>query len=122
MGEQRDSCRDVTLPSGEVIRVRGRGGLGSAGVAALGELVDAVRVKAAENPPDAGAPEMFGRIESARGDRTLRECAHEASVKLSVLFRIGQGAMPALDDLAKVKAWLQRQSGGGAVSAPYGTI
>ena len=106
MGEQRDTCRDVLLPSGEVIRVRGRGGLGPAGVAALGELVDAVRVKAAQNPPDEGAPELFVRIEAARGDRSLRECAGLAGVKFSVLFRVGQGRMPGGGDLAAIERWL----------------
>lgn len=48
MRESRDRCRDVTLASGETIRVRGRRGLGPAGVAALSELVEAVRAKAAE--------------------------------------------------------------------------
>lgn len=108
MGEQRDTCRDVLLPSGEVIRVRGRGGLGPAGVAALGELVDAVRALAAQNPPDAGAPELFVRIEAARGDRSLRECAGLAGVKFSVLFRVGQGRMPAPQDLELIEAWLRR--------------
>ena len=106
MGEQRDSCRDVTLPSGEVIRVRGRGALGPAGVAALGELVDAVRALAAENPPDDGAPELFTRIEAARGDRSLRECARLAGLRFAVLFRVGQGRMPGGGDLAAIERWL----------------
>lgn len=66
MREPRDECRDVTLASGETIRMRGRRGLGPAGVAALGELVEAARAKAAENPPDPGAPELWARIEAAR--------------------------------------------------------
>lgn len=103
---ERDSCRDVSLPSGEVVRVRGRGGLGPAGVAALGELVDATRCLAAQNPPDAGAPELFARITAARGDRTLRECARLAGVRFSVLFRIGQGRMPGGGDLAAIERWL----------------
>ena len=103
---ERDECRSVTLPSGEVIRVRGRGGLGPAGVAALGELVAAVRAKAAENPPDAGAPELFARITAARGDRSLRECARLAGVRFAVLFRIRQGRMPGAPDLELIEAWL----------------
>lgn len=89
MREPRDRCRDVPLASGETIRVRGRRGLGPAGVAALSELVEAVRAKAAENPSDEGAAELWARIEAARGRRTLRECAAQAGVKFSVLFRIG---------------------------------
>lgn len=38
-----DSCRPVALPSGETVLVRGRGGLGPAGVAAFAEVVDAAR-------------------------------------------------------------------------------
>ena len=106
MPEPRDECRAVELPSGEVVRVRGRGGLGPAGVAALSELVEAVRAKAAENPPDEGAPELWARIDAARGERTLRECAAEAGVKFSVLFRVRQGRMPGGEDLAAVETWL----------------
>lgn len=110
----RDECRPVTLPSGETIRVRGRGGLGPAGVAALGELVEAVRRKAAaENLPDLGAPELYERIEAARGELPLREAARAASVRFSVLFRIGQGRMPGANDLAAIEAWLARAEASG---------
>lgn len=108
MSEPRDECRDVTLESGEVVRVRGRGGLGPAGVAALSDLVEAVRAKAAETPPDEGAAELWARIEAARGRRTLRECAAQAGVKFSVLFRIGQGRMPDTEAFARIETWLTR--------------
>ena len=106
MREPHDECRDVELASGEVVRVRGRGGLGPAGVAALSGLVEAARAKAAETPPDPGAPELWARIDAARGERTLRECAAEAGVKFSVLFRIRQGRMPNPADLAAIEKWL----------------
>lgn len=109
MPEPRDECRDVRLPSGEVVRVRGRGGLGPAGVAALAELVEAVRVKAAENPPDPGTGELYARIEAARGPLNWRQVAAEAGVKFSTLFKIGQGHMPGPDDLARIETWLDRQ-------------
>lgn len=106
MPEPRDQCRDVTLPSGERIRVRGRGGLGPAGVAALGELVDAVRAKAAaENPADEGSEALYERIEAARGGLTRRQVAAQAGVRFSVLFRIGQGRMPTGEDLAAIERW-----------------
>lgn len=104
---ERDECRDVALPSGEVIRVRG--GLGPAGVAALAELVEAARVKASENPPDPGTPELYGRIEAARGPLNWRQVAALAGVKFSTLFRIGQGRMPAPGDLALIETWLAAQ-------------
>lgn len=110
MSESPDECRPVTLPSGEVIRVRGRGGLGPAGVAALGELVDAARrLDAERNPPDDGAPELWARIDAARGDRSLRECARLAGVRFAVLFRIRQGRMPGAQDPAAIEAWLAAQ-------------
>lgn len=104
---ERDECRPVTLPSGETIRVRGRGGLGPAGVTALGELVDAVRrLDAERNPPDEGAAELWARLESVGGDRSLRECARLAGVRFAVLFRVGQGRMPGGGDLAAIERWL----------------
>jgi len=106
MREPRHECRDVALPSGEVIRVRGRGELGPAGVAALAELVEAVRRKAAENPPDPGTEVLYERIEAARGPLNWRQVAALAGVKFSVLFRIGQGRMPGTDDLARIETWL----------------
>lgn len=108
MREPRDSCRDVTLPSGETIRVRGRGGLGPAGVAALAELVEAARAKAAaDNPPDDGTDVLYARIETARGPLNWRQVAALAGVKFSVLFRIGQGRMPGTEDLAAIETWLE---------------
>lgn len=104
-----DSCRAVELPSGEMIRVRGRGGLGPAGVAALSELVEAVRAKAAETPPDPGAPQLWARIEAALDPDSpapLRDAAQAAGVRFSVLFRIRQGRMPDPADLAAIEDWL----------------
>jgi len=103
---ERDECRPVALPSGEVIRVRGCGGLGPAGVAALAELVEAVRVKAAENPPDPGTGVLHERIEAARGPLNWRQVAALAGVGFSTLFRIGQGRMPGAADLARIETWL----------------
>lgn len=109
MREPRDECRDVTLPSGEVVRVRGRGGLGPAGVAALSGLLEAVRAKAAETPPDPGAPQLWARIEATldpTGAFPLREAAKAAGVRFSVLFRVRQGRMPGGEDLAAIETWL----------------
>lgn len=104
-----DRCRDVPLPSGETIRVRGRGGLGPAGVAALGELVEAARRKAAQNPPDEGTAALYERIEAALDRQSvspLRDAAKQAGVKFSALFKIGQGRMPGAVDLAAIEKWL----------------
>jgi hypothetical protein len=113
MPEPSDECREVTLPSGETIRVRGRGGLGPAGVAALGELVDLVRAKqSVENPPDEGAAELWARVEAALDAGPafpLREAARRAGVKFSTLFRIAQGRMPGEADLELIEAWLAPQ-------------
>lgn len=106
MREPRDSCRSVPLPSGETIRVRGRGDLGPDGVAALAELVAAARRTAAENPPDDGTGVLYARIETARGPLNWRQVAALAGVKFSVLFRIGQGRMPGDTDLAAIERWL----------------
>lgn len=113
MREPRDECRDVELASGETIRVRGRGGLGPAGVAALGGLVEAVRAKAAETPPDPGAPRLWARIEAALDPDSpfpLRGAAKAAGVRFSVLFRIRQGRMPGGEDLGAIETWLETYS------------
>lgn len=109
MRESRDECRDVELASGQVVRVRGRGGLGPAGVAALSELVEAARAKAAETPPDPGAPQLWARIEAALDPDSpipLRDAAKAAGVRFSVLFRIRQGRMPGGEDLGAIQTWL----------------
>lgn len=102
------TCRPVTLESGETVPVLGDEPLSAQGVAALAELIEVARAKHAdENPPDDGAPELFERVAAARDTRTLRECAHEAGVRFSTLFRVGQGRMPPPEDLAKIEAWLE---------------
>lgn len=109
MREPRDECRDVELASGEVVRVRGRGGLGPAGVAALSELVEATRTKAAQTPPDPGVPQLWARIEAALDPDSaipLRDAAKAAGVRFSVLFRVRQGRMPGPADLAAIETWL----------------
>lgn len=81
--------------------------LGPAGVAALGEIVDAARrLDAERNPPDEGAAELWARLESVGGDRSLRECARLAGLRFAVLFRVGQGRMPGGGDLAAIERWL----------------
>lgn len=105
-----DQCRPVTLASGEMIPVLGGEPLSPEGVAALGELVAAVRAKAAtENPPDEGSGVLYARIEAARGGLNWRQVAAQAGVRFSVLFRIGQGRMPSGGDLAATEAWLERR-------------
>lgn len=107
-GAGGDECRPVTLPSGETIAVLGGRELSPAGVAAMGELVEAVRRKAAENTPDPDAAALWARIDTARraADLSLREMAGLTGVTFKTLFRTAQGRMPCADDLAAVEAWL----------------
>ena len=124
MREPRDECRDVELASGEVVRVRGRGGLGPAGVAALSELVEAARSKAAETPPDPGAPALWARIEAALDPDSpipLRGAAKAAGVRFSVLFRVRQGRMPDPVDLAAIETWLETYSADSSPEPTPGT-
>lgn len=110
----RDECRPMTLASGETIPVLGGEPLSPEGVAALGQLVEAVRAKAAENPPDEGSDVLYARIEAACGGLNWRQVAARAGVRFSVLFRIGQGRMPGAGDLAAIEAWLEANSAGSA--------
>lgn len=112
MSEPRDECREVTLPSGEPIRVRGAGEMSPEAVAALGELVDAARRMAAEQPVDDGAPELWVRLDAARTPDclSLRDVAQQVGVRFSTLFRIGQGRMPVDVDLARISAWLKEHN------------
>lgn len=125
MREPRDECRDVELASGEVVRVRGRGGLGPAGVAALGELVDVARAKlAAEHPPDKGAEALWARVEAALNPEhwnPLHEAARQAGVRFSTLFRIRQGRMPGGEDLAAIETWLETYSADSSPEPTPGT-
>lgn len=111
MTEPRDECRPVTLPSGETIPVLGARELSPAGVAALGELVESGRRKAAQNPPDPDAAELWARIDTARrtAGLSLREVSALTGVRFAVLFRTMQGRMPDAGDLAAVEAWLAAQ-------------
>jgi|GEM_PF-5313442 len=113
-GAGGDECRPVTLLSGETIPVLGARELSPAGVAAMGELVEAVRRKAAaENPPDPDAAALWARIDTARhaAGLSLREVSGLCGVKFSVLFRTAQGRMPGADDLAAIEAWLAANGG-----------
>lgn len=124
MREPRDECRDVELALGETIRVRGRRGLGPAGVAALSDLVEAARAKAAETPPDPGAPELWARIEAALNPDSaipLREAAKAAGVRFGVLFRVRQGRMPGPADLAAIETWLETYSADSSPEPTPGT-
>lgn len=109
MSEPRDSCRLVTLPSGEQIRVRGSGKMSPEAAAALGELVDAARAKlAAEHPPNPAAEALWARL-TARADTLgirMRDLAHEADVRPSTLTRIAQGYMPGGEELLAIERWL----------------
>lgn len=99
----------MTLPSGEVIRVRGRGVPSPAVVAALGELTAVAR--ASMPGPEDGAPELYSRLDGARAACGLlwRGVAREAGVRPSTLFRLGQGRMPGAEDLAALTAWFNRE-------------
>lgn len=109
MPEPRDECRPVVLPSGETIRVRGRGEMTPEGITALAEIVDAARaLHAAENPARPDCEALYERIEATRGTLNWRQVAAEAGVKFSTLFRIGQGHMPDPEDLAAIERWLAR--------------
>lgn len=113
MPERSDTCRDVTLPSGETICVRGAEPMGPEAVAALDMVVAAARARmAAEHPPDPAAEALWARLRAALGDRGigLRDAAREAGVRFSTLFRIGQGYTPGEGDLSAVEAWLERRA------------
>jgi len=107
-----DSCRPVTLPSGETILVRARGGLGPAGVAALAEVVGAARaLHAAEHPPDPGAEELYGRVDAvcARLKLPRYQAAKAIGVRHSVLVRLAQGHLPCSGDQTALQVWLEIQ-------------
>lgn len=109
MPEPRDECREVTLPSGEAIRMRGAGPMSPEAVAALGELVDAARRKmAAEHSPEPGTAELYERLRARMDvlDVSLRGVAFQTGVRFSTLFRIGQGLLPDGDNLAAIERWL----------------
>ncbi len=104
-----DSCRPVTLPSGETIRMRGAGEMSPEAAAALGEIVEAARRKmAVEHPENPDAVALWHRLlgtADARGVR-LRDAATESGVRPWVLLRIAQGIMPDRDALAAIENWL----------------
>lgn len=107
MPRDRDECREVTLPSGEAIRIRGAGDLTPEAVSALGELVDAARAQFAARHPDAEeARALWARVDAARGDLLLRGVAYEAGVTIGALFRIMQGNLPDDADRAALERWL----------------
>jgi len=88
--------------------------LSPTGVAAMGELVEAVRRKAAaENPPDPGAAALWARIDMVRrsADLSLREVAGSTGVPFKTLFRTMQGRMPGTGDLAAIESWLAANGG-----------
>ena len=118
MTEPKDSCRPVTVPSGESIRVRGAEPLDAAGVAALGELVDVVRRMMPE--PDPGAAELWARVDAARRPLmlTARGAARDAGVAPSALSRLAQGRMPVGSALAAIERWLEAS---GPASTGVGT-
>lgn len=119
-----DQCSDVTLPSGDAVRVRGRGALDAADIAALAELVEAARAKAAAlNPPDPDAAKSRARLDMVRRARgvSLREMGAACGVKFSVLFRAAQGRMPGEADRAAVEAWLAETCTPAASSGPEPT-
>lgn len=108
-----DTCRPVTLPSGETIPVRGRGGLGPAGVAALAEVIEAARAKhAAEHPSDPGAEDLYGRVDAVCGRLRLPRyrAAKAIGVRHSVLVRLAQGRMPGGAERAAIETWLAAQN------------
>jgi len=111
-----DSCRPVTLPSGETILVRARGGLGPAGVAALAEVVEAVRaLHAAQSPPDLGAEDLYRRVDAvcARLRLPRYQAAKAIGVRYSVLVRLAQGCLPCGGDRTALEAWLEAQESAG---------
>jgi hypothetical protein len=103
---ERDTCRPVTLPSGETIPVLGGRAPDAREAEMIGQAVDAARRLAAQNPPEPGSEALYARIEAARGQRSLRGAGQEMGVRFTVLFRIGQGRMPDAVDLAAIEAWL----------------
>jgi hypothetical protein len=107
MSEPQDSCRPVTLPTGETLRVRGAGEMDAAGVAALGEIVDVARRMMPE--PDGGAPELYARVDAVRARLGLsaRDVAHQAVVSHAMLSRLANGRMPNAMDLSLLELWLR---------------
>lgn len=105
---ERDECRPVTLPSGETIRLRCAAEPAGEALAMVGEIVEAARRKyAAEHVDDPGAPQLWARIDAVLDTGlSLRGLARAIELPFSVLFRIGQGRMPAAGDLARIEAWL----------------
>ena len=106
MSEPRDTCRPVTLPSGEVVPVLGGREPDAQETAMIGEVVDATRRLAAQNPPEPGSEALYARIEVASGELSWHEVARAVGVRFSTLFRIGQGRMPGAVELAAIERWL----------------
>ena len=114
--EMRDACREVTLSSGEPIRVRGARPMDAEETAALGVLVDAARaLHAAEHPADPGAEALWARLASRAEELGIlrRDAARACGVRPSVVTRIAQGIMPRADDLAAIERWLAAQEAPG---------
>jgi hypothetical protein len=106
-----DACRPVALPGGQVIRVRAERAPTPAEAEAIGELAAAARRRAAQRPVDAGAAELYQRLEAARVARGLmwRQIGHEAGVSPAVLSRLAQGRMPGGEELVALESWLAEQ-------------
>lgn len=110
MPEPRDTCRPVTLPSGETLRVRGDEPMSPEAVAALGEVVTAARAKmAAEHPPNPAAEALWTLVEAARTPgSTLRDLAREIGVTFKTMARLWQGYLPDDGDLVLIERWLRQ--------------
>lgn len=109
---ERDECRPIELADGQVVVVRGRGELSSAGVEALTEIVQAAqRYHESLHPPDPAATALYARLECVHVARgvTWRELSRLAGVPASLLTRLAQGSMPAGPELDALETWLARE-------------
>lgn len=109
MTGREDTCRPVTLPSGETVRVRGACDPTLEEVEAISEVLDAARARfLAERPPNPAADMLYSRltVRTVERDILMRDVAKEAGVRLSTVVRIAQGIMPGDEDMAAIEAWL----------------
>lgn len=101
-----ESCRPVTLPSGETAMVLGGREMTPQEAGHLGAIVEAVRRRIP--PPEPGAEEMYERVAEVCGRRRIlvREAAREIGVPFHVLGRLAQGRMPGTEAQAAIETWL----------------
>jgi hypothetical protein len=106
-----DSCRPVTLPDGEVVRVRGGEEPSDEAVRALAAITAAARQRMAED--HANDPPVLAQVadavetRAAAEDLLLRTAAKQAGVSPAVLSRVRQGGADTVTvgDLVALARW-----------------